>query len=134
MTRFLPTQPDCVADEGSWCERVYQLTETDWLARYADRVISAGLSILLVLLIAVLLRLAVTRAINRLTRGATEGRVPALLRPLHERAPESWRSSRAPVLSERRDQRARTIGSVYATAASSCSTSLRHESALSYPR
>ena len=115
---FLPTQPGCVVDEGSWCEPVYRLTETDWLARYADPVISDGLRILLVLLIAVLLRLAVTRAINRLTRGATEGRVPALLRPLRERAPESWRASRAPVLSERRDQRARTIGSVLRSCAS----------------
>ncbi|HYZ09958.1 MAG TPA: mechanosensitive ion channel family protein [Pseudonocardiaceae bacterium] len=118
MTRLLPTQPDCVADEGSWCERVYRLTETDWLARYANPVIDAGLSILLILLIAVLLRWVVTRTIKRLTRGATEGRVPALLRPLRERAPESWRASRAPVLYERRDQRARTIGSVLRSFAS----------------
>ena len=73
MTRLLPTQPDCVTEDGSWCQRIYQLTETDWLARYADRVISTGLSILLVLLIAVLLRWVVTRGINRLTRGATQG-------------------------------------------------------------
>ncbi len=83
----LPAQPSCAADDGSWCERVYRWTEVDWLARYADTVIGTGLSILLILVLAVLLRAVVNRSINRLTTGAAK-------------------------LNERRDQRARTIGSV----------------------
>lgn len=114
----LPAQPGCIADEGSWCERVHRWTGVDWLARYADTVIGTGLSILLILGVAVLLRVLVSRVINRLTSGAAEGRVPGLLRPLQERTPESWRTTRAPVLSERRDQRARTIGSVLRSFAS----------------
>jgi len=114
----LPTQPDCVTDDGSWCQRVHRWTGADWPARYADTVIGTGLSIALIVVVAVLLRLLVNRAIHRLTSGAAEGRVPGLLRPLRERAPEGWRTTRAPVLSERRDQRARTIGSVLRSFAS----------------
>ncbi|MDQ3152888.1 MAG: mechanosensitive ion channel family protein [Actinomycetota bacterium] len=94
----LPAQPDCAADDGSWCDRVYRWTGVDWLARYADTVIGTGLSILLILLIAVLLRAVISRSITRLSTGAAEGRVP--------------------VLSERRDLRARTIGSVLRSGAS----------------
>jgi small conductance mechanosensitive channel len=50
------------------------------------------------------------RAINRLSQVTADGPPPGLLRPLRERAPESWRSTG--LLSKRRAQRARTIGSV----------------------
>jgi len=110
MITQLISQPDCSRDEGSWCARIYHLTHSDVLSRYADTVMGTGLRILLILVLAVLIRLMVHRAINRLTQGSAEGAPPGLLRPLRERAPEYWRGTG--VLSQRRSQRARTIGSV----------------------
>jgi small-conductance mechanosensitive channel len=110
MITQLISQPDCSRDEGSWCARIYRLTHSDVLSRYADTVMGTGLRILLILVLAVLIRLMVHRAINRLTQGSAEGTPPGLLRPLRERAPECWRGTG--VLSQRRSQRARTIGSV----------------------
>ncbi|MDQ3761369.1 MAG: mechanosensitive ion channel family protein [Actinomycetota bacterium] len=103
-------QPNCSQDEGSWCARVYRLTQNDTLARYADTVVGTGLRILLILGLAVLIRLMAHRAINRLTQVTAEGPPPGLLQPLRERAPESWRGTG--MLSKRRSQRTRTIGSV----------------------
>jgi small conductance mechanosensitive channel len=106
----LTAQPDCTREAGSWCSRIYRFTHDDMLARYADAVVGTGLRILLIFTLAVLIRLLVHRTITRLTRVTAEGPPPGLLRPLRERAPESWRGSE--VLSSRRSQRARTIGSV----------------------
>ncbi len=103
----LLAQPDCSRDAGSWCSRIYRLTHDDLLSRYADAVVGTGLRILLILVLAVLIRLMVHRTINRLTRMTAEGPPPGLLRPLRERAPESWQGT-----GMRRSQRVRTIGSV----------------------
>ncbi|MGH3720718.1 MAG: mechanosensitive ion channel family protein [Pseudonocardiaceae bacterium] len=102
------SQPGCLRDEGSWCARIYRLTHNDLLSRYADTVVGAGLRILLILLLAVLIRLMVHRAITRLTQVSAEGPPPGLLQPL--RVPESSRGTG--VAPTRRSQRARTIGSV----------------------
>ncbi|HEX2262610.1 MAG TPA: mechanosensitive ion channel family protein [Pseudonocardiaceae bacterium] len=110
MTAELIFQPDCVDEVGSWCSRIFELTHNDMLARYADAVVGTGLRILLIVTVAVLVRLMAHRAINRLTRVTAEGPQAGLLRPLRERAPESWRGTG--LLSTRRSQRARTIGSV----------------------
>ncbi len=110
MIAQLIAQPDCAQDAGSWCSRIYRLTDNDMLARYADIVIGTGLRILLILVLAVLIRQLVHRAINRLAQVTAQGPPQGLLQPLRERAPESWRGSE--VLSKRRSQRARTIGSV----------------------
>ena len=110
MIPLLAVQPACSRDEGSWCARIYQLTRNDLLSRYADTVVGSGLRILLILVLAVLIRLMAHRAINRLSEVTAEGPPPGLLRPLRERALESWRGSG--LLSTRRSQRARTIGSV----------------------
>ncbi len=103
------TQPDCVQDDGSWCSRIYQLTDNDILARYADTVINAGLQILLIVVVAVVIRLLLHRMINRLTRVTEDGATPGLLRPL------IVPGSTAP-LSPRRTARARAIGSVLRSA------------------
>ncbi|MGH3911223.1 MAG: mechanosensitive ion channel family protein [Pseudonocardiaceae bacterium] len=66
-------QPDCVQQDGSWCARVYRLTGNDLLARHSDVVISTGLQILFILLLAVLTRLLLHRAIHRLTRATAQG-------------------------------------------------------------
>jgi small conductance mechanosensitive channel len=110
MIAHLMAQPDCSRDEGSWCAWVYQLTHNDLVSRYADTVVGTGLRILLILVLAILIRLMAHRMINRLSQVTAEGVPPGLLRPLQERTPESWRGSG--LLSKRRSQRARTIGSV----------------------
>ena len=110
MIDRLVAQPDCSRDEGSWCARLYQITHNDLVSRYADTVVDAGLHIVLILVLAVLARWMVHRTINRLSEVTAEGPPPGLLRPLRERAPETWRGTG--LLSSRRSQRARTIGSV----------------------
>jgi len=61
---------------------------------------------------AVVIRLLLHRVIERLTRDRGPGHVPALLRPLRDRAPERMRAVAGPLLHERRKQRAETMGSV----------------------
>ncbi|WP_371829453.1 mechanosensitive ion channel family protein [Rhodococcoides yunnanense] len=86
--------------------RAFELTDTsrDWLV---DR----PLQILGYLLLAIVLRLVLHKLINRFTqRNASDSaKPPLLLRPLRERAPTTLQGS---ILSERRRQRAKTIGSV----------------------
>jgi small conductance mechanosensitive channel len=90
---------------------VYGWTHNDLLSRFADVVVGRALAILLILLIAVVARALLHRLINRLVQGAASGpsRIPRVLRT---RAPSGLRQIAAPLLSERRLQRANTVGSV----------------------
>jgi moderate conductance mechanosensitive channel len=108
---LFPWAPACASDTGSWCARVYGWTHSDFLARSADIVVDRALSIALIVVLAVLARALLHRTITRLVRGAADGptRVPKALR---RRAPASLRDIAAPLLSERRVQRANTVGSV----------------------
>jgi small conductance mechanosensitive channel len=103
--------PACANDAGSLCARVFADTHADWLSRSADSIVSHGTTVLIIVVVAVVLRYALHRAIRRLTDGARTGRVPRLLRPLRDRAAASLREA-APQIVERRTQRAQTIGSV----------------------
>ncbi len=86
--------------------RSFELTETsrDWL-------VNRPLQVLGYLLLAIALRWVLHRLIDRFTKrsASTSERSPMLLRPLRERATSSLQGS---ILSERRRQRATTIGSV----------------------
>ncbi|MCA1186965.1 MULTISPECIES: mechanosensitive ion channel family protein [unclassified Saccharopolyspora] len=108
LTQPLLTQPNCVEDDGSWCQTVFSWTGNEWLAMYSELLIAKPLNIVMIVIIALLVRYFVHRTISRLTRG-NGGKTPKLLVPLKERRPES---SAMALLSERRMQRARTIGSV----------------------
>ncbi|HEY0638672.1 MAG TPA: mechanosensitive ion channel family protein [Pseudonocardiaceae bacterium] len=109
----LDQRPACADDAGTWCQRVFDMTHNHWLSRSADWLVAKPLAILAVVVVAVVIRFLVHRAITRLTTSTSEGNVPFLLRPLKERAPEALRNAVAgPLLSERRQQRASTIGSV----------------------
>jgi moderate conductance mechanosensitive channel len=99
--------PPCVDDEG-WCSTIYSWTHNDWLAASAHWLIATPLTILLIILGALIVRSIARRLIDRLTRG-NGGKIPAVLRPLRERAPQAI----GQLLSERRAQRAQTIGSVF---------------------
>ncbi|WP_018685152.1 mechanosensitive ion channel family protein [Actinokineospora enzanensis] len=109
---LIPTQlpfpmepPKCITEDGSWCAEVWRLTGNEWLAASAGWLVAKPLKILMIFVVAFLIRLVVRRLIDRLTSG--NGKMPALLRPLKERAP-----ALGSLISERRTQRARTIGSV----------------------
>ncbi|MET1074089.1 MAG: mechanosensitive ion channel family protein [Umezawaea sp.] len=80
----------------------------DWWVENGPKLAQAGLRIALILLIAIVVRWLLRRLIDRLTKGGNADRKPSLLRPLRERAPQALGA----LVSERRDQRAKTIGSV----------------------
>lgn len=98
--------PDCASIAGSWCASVYETTHVGWLAESANWLVAKPLKIIAIMLVALLAKIMVHRLIDRMTRD--RGKVPAILRPLRERAPGAL----APLMSERRTQRAKTIGSV----------------------
>lgn len=101
---FALEPPKCFEND-TWCTQVYKLTENQWLAASANWLIAKPVKIVMILLIAFVIRLIARRLIERLTSG--NGKMPKLLRPLRERAPQALT-----MLSERRAQRAKTIGSV----------------------
>jgi moderate conductance mechanosensitive channel len=108
MDAVLPVRPDCADDVGTWCARFYSWTNNDFLARSADTIVAASTSIVLILVLALIARFLVHRAIHRIVDGATSSRVSRLL----GRAPRVRTAAGTPPASQRRAQRARTIGSV----------------------
>jgi small-conductance mechanosensitive channel len=110
VIQSLSARPGCANDEGSWCAQVYSVTHNDWVASSAAWLVARPLKILLIVLVAFLIRYLLRRLIDRLTTipQGNGRRLPALLRPLRERAPEML----GPMVIERRRQRAKTIGSV----------------------
>ena len=108
-------EPACAADEGSWCDRFYDWTHNDALAESANVVVDAGLRIALILVLALVARFVVHRAIDRLVEGAASTRVSRILG--RRSRPQLGENAAAPV-TPRRAQRARTIGSVLRSASS----------------
>ncbi|GEL20898.1 mechanosensitive ion channel family protein [Pseudonocardia asaccharolytica] len=106
---LLPMQPSCVNEPGTWCASFYRWTNNDFLATSADAIMSKGSAIVLIIIVALAVRWLIHRAITRLIEGATNGRVS---RALLRRAPARLRGAGTPAASQRRTQRARTIGSV----------------------
>ncbi|HYH31433.1 MAG TPA: mechanosensitive ion channel family protein [Pseudonocardia sp.] len=104
---FMPAQPACAAEPGSWCATFYQWTNSDFLARSADTIVSTTLSVALIVLFALGARYLIHRAINRVVEGAANSRISRLI----GRAPRLRAEGTDPV-TPRRAQRARTIGSV----------------------
>ncbi|MDP9240654.1 MAG: mechanosensitive ion channel family protein [Actinomycetota bacterium] len=103
-------KPSCVSEPGTLCEFVYRVTKQGWLAGSADWLIAKPLQILLIVLGALVIRFLVHRAITRFVASTSESPVPSVLRPLRDKAAEHLDVS--PLSSERRRQRAQTIGSV----------------------
>jgi moderate conductance mechanosensitive channel len=99
--------PPCVEDEG-WCQTIYSWTNNKWLASSSHWLIAKPITIILIIIGALIVRAIARRLIDRLT-SATRGKIPTVLRPLRERAPQAL----GQLLSERRAQRAQTIGSVF---------------------
>lgn len=111
-------EPRCADDSGSFCHTVWDSTHTDWLARWADGVISPLAHIVLIIVIALVVRFGLHRLIRRLVQTTGQGAVPTALRPLRERMSLKENgivgrfADAATKLAERRQQRAETIGSV----------------------
>jgi small-conductance mechanosensitive channel len=109
---FLPVRPACADDAGSLCAAIYQLTNNDFLARSADAMVAGTLHIALIVVLACAARFLIHRAISRIVDGATSSRLTRLVgRAPRLRAPDTNTNGNGPV-SQRRAQRARTIGSV----------------------
>jgi small conductance mechanosensitive channel len=108
-------EPVCATDPGSWCERFYQWTDNDFLAQSADVIVDKTFTITLIVLLALLARFLLHRAIHRLVEGATSSRVSRLVS--RRTRPQLGETAAVPV-TPRRAQRARTIGSVLRSAAS----------------
>jgi small-conductance mechanosensitive channel len=106
---LLPVRPACADDAGSWCAAIYRLTNNDFLSRSADTAVTATLHVALIVVLACTARFLLHRAINQVVDGATNSRITRLV----GRAPRRLRTgdNGGPV-SQRRAQRARTIGSV----------------------
>ncbi|MEV6488300.1 mechanosensitive ion channel family protein [Actinoplanes sp. NPDC051633] len=92
------------------CSRVFDLTGNQWLANSSYWVIVKPLRIIVIVLIAMLIRWALHRAIRRLTSTTSRASMPALLKPLKERAAAT--AEEGQFIPERRRQRAEAIGSV----------------------
>lgn len=82
------------------------------------RIVQTSVRILLIVVLALLIRAAIRRAIKRISRSSAENDLPLLLRPLGERLDIEGFLQNAGLLSERRRQRAETIGSVMRSVAS----------------
>lgn len=106
-----PWTPSCAGDAGSWCAKVFDWTHNDMLSRFADVAVGRAVSVVLIVVIAFVVRALLHRAINRLVRGAANG-PSRLQKALRLPAPSGLRQIAGPLLSERRTQRANTIGSV----------------------
>jgi moderate conductance mechanosensitive channel len=84
----------------------------EFIEEHFDVLVVKPARILLIVLIAIIARALINRAISRLTRTTVESELPTVLRPLKERVAGSTQLEGSGVLSERRRQRAETIGSV----------------------
>jgi small-conductance mechanosensitive channel len=103
----VPAQPTCAADAGSWCAAFYQWTNSDFLARSADTIVSTTFNVSLIVLLCVVARYLLHRAIHRVVEGAANSRVPRIIgRAARPRAEVNGSAT------PRRAQRARTMGSV----------------------
>jgi len=85
---------------------------------HAQIFIARPLQIIATIIVALLFRALIHRAIDRLAESSAEGKVPRILGPLKERAGHSGFWESAGLVSERRRQRAETIGSVLKSAVS----------------
>ena len=108
-------EPVCAKDPGSWCERFYQWTDNDFLAQSADVIVAKSFTIAVTVLLALIARFLLHRAIHRLVEGAASSRVSRIIS--RRTRPQLGEGAAAPV-SPRRAQRARTIGSVLRSASS----------------
>lgn len=98
---------------AAWAPGLPFAAGNDSSKSFLDRVIEHGVAVLVIIGVAIVLRFLLVRAINRVVRHASEG-TPLALRPLRGRARERAEAvlAQSALVSERRQQRAATMGSV----------------------
>jgi len=107
---FSPPDVTKICNTDALCSRVYQWTDNQWLANSSYWVIVKPLRIIGIILAAMLIRWLLHRAIKRLTASTSRASMPALLKPLREKATQTAEDGQ--YIPERRRQRAEAIGSV----------------------
>lgn len=114
----LTGRPDCKSD--TFCHTVWLWTGQDerwgWVASSSEWLLVKPFRILLILIVALVVRWVLHRIIKRVTQARNSSSTPTLLRPFKEKVDAQLRESG--VLSERRRQRAATLGSVLRNLAS----------------
>ncbi|MBA2445120.1 MAG: mechanosensitive ion channel family protein [Nocardioidaceae bacterium] len=91
------------------CRLVEQTTGNAWLAKASNWLIAKPLSILLLIIIGIVVRWLLHRAIDKVTARAAEGPLPAIIS--RGRVPHMFLEANA-AAAERRQQRADTMGSL----------------------
>ena len=103
------TAPDCAAQAGSLCQWVWDNTGADVLARNSDAFASAAIHIVLIVVIALVVRFLLYRAINRLTRLSIRDDASTALRPFQAGARLALGGG---LTTDRRAQRTQAVGSL----------------------
>jgi small conductance mechanosensitive channel len=103
------TAPDCASETGSLCQWVWDNTGADVLARNSDAFASAAVHILLIVVIALVVRFLLYRAINRLTRLSIRDNASTALRPFQAGARLALGGG---LNADRRAQRTQAVGSL----------------------
>ncbi len=110
---YTPPNVAEICPEDPVCSRVLDWTHNQWLASSSYWVIVKPLRILLIIVAAMVVRWLLHRAIRRLTRSTSRASMPALLKPLKEKAEaDTPTAEEGQFIPERRRQRAEAIGSV----------------------
>jgi small-conductance mechanosensitive channel len=112
-----PLQNTCGAQPGLLCRTVLNWTHSTYLASGADVLFAKPLRILLILLIAIIVRRAVNKAIRRVIANAIDGQL-SRFSALRRHAPTRlWEAVEPqPEVRERRRQRAETVGTLLRSA------------------
>ena len=97
----------CPDESDDLCRYVEDVTGSEWLARASDWLIAKPAAILTLVVIGIAVRWIVHRAIDRLTRRASEGTVPGVI--ARGKVPQMFLEHSA-AAAERRQQRAQTMG------------------------
>ncbi len=111
---FFPETPDVTASCNAdvVCKWLRDTTDIQWLANGSYVFVVKPVRIILIIVIAMLIRWLLHRGIRRLTATTSRAAMPALLKPLRERADKQQEAAENTFIPERRRQRAEAIGSV----------------------
>ncbi len=115
VDRAAELAPSCVEDPTSLCAKLWELFGLRWLATNADVLVAKPAKILLIVVLAVVVRLFVHRAIARLTDRTATGAMPTIMRRRRRTAAQQ---DAVDQVAARRTQRAEAMGSVLRSFAS----------------
>ena len=109
-TTFTSIDVTAICPDDVVCRQVFDWTGMQWLANSSYWIVVKPLRILAIIAVAMLIRWLLHRAIQRLATSTTRASMPALLKPLKEKAAVTVEEGQ--YIPVRRRQRAEAIGSV----------------------